>query len=155
MVQSPEDLIGIALGIAASGSSQDLPIAAIITDGSGSTIALSRNAVIKKGDVTAHAELEAIRMLSLPILKRDAKRMTVAVTLEPCPMCAWAIRSAGFGRLIFGAYNNLYGAAGSVYDLLRDQRHSRVVEVIGGVLEAQCQVLLDNAFADIRNNDDR
>ena len=152
MSQFSHDLIRLALEVASSGSSDDLPIAAILVDRSGSVIASSRNAVISSGELTAHAELLVIGSLDLGTFKRDAENMTLAVTLEPCPMCAWAIRSAGIGRLVFGAYNPQYGAAGSVYDLLRDGRHGRSVEVIGGALEGECQQLLGDAISDMRNN---
>ena len=155
MPQSPKELIQLALEVASLESALDLPVAAIVTDSSGSVIASSKNAVVKKDQHTAHAEMLAIAGLGLKILKRDAEHMTISVTLEPCPMCAWAIRSAGIGRLIFGAYNPQYGAAGSVYDLLRDGRHGRSVEVIGGVLAEECQQLLGDAFSDIRNNESR
>ena len=155
MSDSPNDLMRIALEIATCHSSDDIPIAAILIDGSGSIIGSSRNAVIERGEATAHAELLVIRSLDLGDFKHDAHKMTMAVTLEPCPMCAWAIRSSGFGRLVFGAYNPQYGAAGSVYDLLRDGRHGRSVEVIGGVLEEECQQLLGDAFSNIRNNGPR
>ena len=155
MSQSPKDLIRLALDVASSGSSNDLPIAAVVVDASGSIIASSRNAVIGMGEATAHAELLAIRSLNLGALKQDAKSMTIAVTLEPCPMCAWAIGVAGIGRLIFGAYNPRYGAAGSVFDLLRDQSNGRAVEVMGGVLEEECRRLLGDAFSNIRHNGQR
>ena len=155
MPQSPKELIQLALEVASLESAGDLPIAATITNSSGSVIATSKNAVVQKNQHTAHAEMLAIASLDLKTLKRDAEYMTISVTLEPCPMCAWAIRSAGIGRLVFGAYNPQYGAAGSVYDLLRDGRHGRSVEVIGGVLEEECQQLLGDAFSDIRNNGSR
>ena len=152
MRQSPKELIKLALEVASLESASDLPIAAIITDSLGSVIASSRNAVVQRGEHTAHAEMLAIADVGLETFKRDAESMTISVTLEPCPMCAWAIRSAGIGRLVFGAYNSQYGAAGSVYDLLRDGRYGRSVEVIGGVLEEECQQVLGGAFSDIRNN---
>jgi len=141
-----------ALEVAASGSSGDLPIAAIISNAKGEVIAASKNAVLEKGRATAHAELLAIDSVDLQTLKRDGKELSIAVTLEPCPMCAWAIKSSGIGKLIFGAYNSQYGSAGSVYDLLRDGRGGRGIEVVGGVLEEECQRLLGDAFLDIRNN---
>ena len=155
MPQSPKELIQLALEVASLESALDLPVAAIVTDSSGSVIASSKNAVVQKDEHTAHAEMLAIAGLDLKTLKRDAQHMTISVTLEPCPMCAWAIRSAGIGKLVFGAYNPQYGAAGSVYDLLRDGRHGRSVEVIGGVLEEECQQLLGDAFSNIRNNGPR
>jgi len=141
-----------ALDLGASGASRDLPIAAIISDADGVVLASSTNAVVETGRATAHAELLAIERLDSKYLRLYGEQMSLAVTLEPCPMCAWAIRSSGIGKLIFGAYNPHYGSAGSVYDLLRDTRHGRRVEVIGGVLEEECQRLLGGAFEEIRNN---
>ena len=155
MPKSPTDLIHLALEVASLGPAQDLPIAAIITNSSGVVIASSKNAVAQQNQHTAHAEMLAIAAIDVETLKREANRMSLAVTLEPCPMCAWAIRSAGIGRLVFGAYNPRYGAGGSVYDLLRDGRHGRRVEVVGGVLEEECKQLLGDAFLDIRNNGGR
>ena len=153
--RSPEELIRLALEVASATGSTDLPVAAVITGANGSPLVCSKNSVTADGQVTAHAELMAIGSLDVATFKRDGKNMSIAVTLEPCPMCAWAIRSAGIGRLVFGAYNPQYGAAGSVYDLLRDGRHGRIVEVIGGVLEEECQQLLGDSFSDIRNNGSR
>ena len=155
MPKSTKEMMRVALEVASSGPSPDLPIGAVIFDASGAVIASEKNAVIGKGRTTAHAELLALEDVDLGRLRGDAERMSIVVTLEPCPMCAWAIRSSGFGRVIFGAYNPLYGAAGSVYDLLRDRRHGRIVEVVGGVMEHECQVLLDEAFSEMRNNSSR
>ena len=152
MSRSPEEMMHLALEVASLGSSNDLPIGAVIFDSSGSTISSSRNAVIERDCATAHAELLVIGDVNLKRLKSEAKNMALVVTLEPCPMCAWAIRSSGFGQLIFGSYNPLYGAAGSVLDLLRDGRHGPTVEVIGGVMQEECRLLLGDAFLKIRNN---
>ena len=152
MIPSSRELIRLALNVASSGSSNDLPIAAMIIDSSGSIIASAKNGVVETGQATAHAELLAVGSVDLNTLKHDAEHMSLVVTLEPCPMCAWAIRASGIGRLIFGAYNPHYGAAGSAYDLLRDRRHGRGVEVIGGVLEEECKRVLGDAFFEIRNN---
>ena len=148
-------MIRCALELAASGQSSDLPVAAVIFDANGAVIASSKNAVFERGRATAHAELLAIERLDSKFLRLYGGQMSMAVTLEPCPMCAWAIRSAGIGSVVFGAYNDQYGAGGSVFDLLRDTRYGRSVNVIGGVLEKECSLLLDDAFSEIRNNDCR
>ena len=145
----------IALDLAGAQPNSDLPIAAVITDSSGTVLSQSRNNVVVRGDVTAHAEILAIQGLDPLHSKSDASQYTLAVTLEPCPMCAWAIRSAGIGSVVFGAYNDQYGAGGSVFDLLRDTRYGRSVDVIGGVMEKECSLLLEDAFSEIRNNGHR
>jgi len=153
MSMSPTVLMRRALEVASCGLSDDLPIAAIICDSEGSVIASSKNSVIQNKRLTAHAELLVLEGVDSKALRRDGKHMCIAVTLEPCPMCAWAIRSSGIGRLVFGAYNPQYGAAGSVFDFLRDSRLGSSIEVIGGVLQEECSALLDDAFLKIRNNE--
>ena len=155
MAISPTDLMRRALEAATSSHSNDLPIAAVICDSSGSVVAASKNGVIGLSRITAHAEILAIESLDLANLKSNARDLSIAVTLEPCPMCAWAIRSSGIGRLIFGAYNSNYGAAGSVYDLVRDGQYGPQVEVFGGVLGEECQKLLEDAFLGLRDNGSR
>jgi len=145
-------MIRLAIEVASSKSFTDLPIAAVVIDSAGEIVGSSRNCVVARGQVTAHAELLAISGIDMATLKENGRELSMAVTLEPCPMCAWAIRSAGIGRLVFGAYNPNYGAAGSVFDLLRDPRFGRSVEVIGGVLEEECRILLGDAFIFMRNN---
>lgn len=152
MRRSPEQLMRLALNLARSASSSDLPIAAIIFDESGSIIAAAENQVAARGQVTAHAEMLAIESVDIANFKGMSGQMAMAVTLEPCPMCAWAIRASGIGKLMFGAYNPQYGAVGSAFDLLRDKRHGQAVEVIGGVLEEECRKLLGDAFVNMRNN---
>ena len=154
MPSSLEEMMQLALEVASSGTSNDLPIGAVIFDPSGAVISAQKNAVNGKSRTNAHAELLAISDVDLRKFGSDAQRMSIVVTLEPCPMCAWGIKTSGLGRLIFGAYNPLYGAAGSVYDLLRDKRHGRTVEVVGGVMERECRGLLGEAFSELRNNRD-
>jgi len=71
---------------------------------------------------------------------------TIAVTLEPCPMCAGAIQLARVDRVVFGAWNDTYGAAGSMWDLLRDKRLAHRPEVVGGVLDDECGSLVREFF---------
>ena len=155
MPKAPSELIRAALELAKTVSPDDLPIAAIIVDGSGNVIGSSRNRVGENLQSTAHAELLALAEISLPILKQHGHQMTLAVTLEPCPMCAWAIRLSGIGRVVFGAFNPKYGAAGSVYDMLRDKGSSRRIEVIAGVLAGECSFVLGNTFLQMRDNGQR
>ena len=142
----------LAIELASSCCSSGLPIAAIISDSSGAVLSRGRNETDSGEDVTSHAELVAIRELQLASRRAEARDLILTVTLEPCPMCAWAIRLFGIGKVVFGAYNDQYGAAGSVLDLLRDSRFGRPVEVVGGVLDRTCSSLLDRAFFEIRNN---
>lgn len=98
-------------------------------------------------DPTAHAEIVALRQAAR---KRGSWRLsdtTLVVNLEPCTMCAGAIVNARVSRVVFGAWDDKAGAAGSVRDVLRDSRLNHRVEVIGGVLEDECGGQLKDFFA--------
>jgi len=73
------------------------------------------------------------------------------VTLEPCTMCAGAVTAARLGRVVYGAADPRAGAAGSLWDVLRDRRLSPHIEVIGGVLEDECANLLREFFEHLRD----
>jgi tRNA(adenine34) deaminase len=108
------------------------------------------------GDPTGHAEIVAIRNAVEALGAGGAsesksrawslEELTLVVTLEPCVMCAGAIVAARIPRVVFGAWDTRVGAGGSLYDLLRDGRLGRPVEVIGGVLEAECSALMTQFF---------
>lgn len=155
VLTSHEQNVRRALGLAVRMDSIDLPIAAVISDRSGTVISESRNRMVESGDFSQHAEIAALRGLRPEHLGMQARSLTLTVTLEPCPMCAWAIRSVGIGSVVFGAYNQQYGAAGSVFDLLRDRRFGPDVEVFGGVLAEDCSRVLGEAFSKMRNNNGR
>lgn len=129
---------------------EEVPIAALLVGALGEPLLLETNAVHVSGDLTAHAEMMILRKLGPYLELVEPSKATLVVNLEPCPMCAWAIKESGIGRVIFGAYNNSYGACGSVTDPLRDTRFGKMVEVIGGVLEVQCSQALSLFFADLR-----
>ena len=128
----------------------DVPVGAIILDSSGETVATGFNLKELQHDPTAHAEIVAIRAAASLRSDWRLEDCTLVVTLEPCAMCAGAIVAARIPRVVFGAWDERVGAAGSLYDLLRDSRLGRPVEVVGGVLEAECSELLTNFFAERR-----
>jgi len=129
----------------------DVPIGAVISTASGLVVAQSHNETKTRRNVLGHAELMVLQELDDTFLRDHSSTLTMFVTLEPCPMCAWAIRKAGLGGLVFGAYNSDYGAGGSVFDLLRDPRAPyRAVETLGGVLERECGQLLGDFFNTMR-----
>ena len=98
-------------------------------------------------DPTAHAEVLALRRAASHLGDRHLTGCTLVVTLEPCPMCAGAILAARVPRVVFGAWDEKAGAAGSVYDILRDRRLPHRAEVYAGVRAAECAALLDDFFA--------
>ncbi len=134
------------------GSAPDLPIGAIVLDPSGSVIARARNAREATGDTTAHAEVLALREAATVMGEWRLTGCTLVVTLEPCPMCAGAAAMARVERVVFGAWNAEYGAAGSHWDLLRDRRMAHRPEVVAGVLENECGRLVLDFMAERRED---
>jgi len=98
------------------------------------------------GDATAHAEMLAIRKACTLLGGWRLSGCTLYVTLEPCPMCAGAMVQARIDRLVYGTADPKGGAAGTLYDLVRDSRLNHRLEVTGGVLEEECAALLQDFF---------
>lgn len=126
----------------------DVPIGAVVFGPDGSVLAAAHNARERLGDPTAHAEILALRAAAARF--GDGWRLpgcTLAVTVEPCTMCAGAIVLARVARVVFGAWEPKTGAVGSLWDVVRDRRLNHRPEVLGGVLERECAELLDDFFA--------
>jgi tRNA(adenine34) deaminase len=133
-----------------AGTAADVPVGAVILDPSGTIIARAGNQREADTDPTGHAEIAAIRQAAAALRRRRLDGCTLVVTLEPCTMCAGAVMAAGLTRLVFGAADPKAGAVGSVWDLVRDPRLGHPVEVIGGVLAAECGGLLSEFFGQRR-----
>jgi tRNA(adenine34) deaminase len=101
-------------------------------------------------DATAHAELLAMREAARALGDWRLNEATVYVTMEPCPMCAGAMVQFRLKRVVYGAADPKAGAAGSVIDLLREARFNHQVEVIPGVLEAECREIVRRFFRELR-----
>ncbi len=125
----------------------EIPVGAVVLDADGVVVGSGRNERERSGDPTAHAEVVALRAAARARGTWRLDGCTLAVTLEPCPMCAGAIVLARVDRLVFGAYNEEYGAAGSLWDLVRDRRLSHRPEVVAGVRAQECRDLLQSFFA--------
>ncbi|ATA27487.1 tRNA-specific adenosine-34 deaminase [Mycobacterium lepraemurium] len=160
---SDEDLIRSALAVAATAGPRDVPIGAVVVGADGTELARAVNAREALGDPTAHAEILALRAAAaVPEHGRhpspstaaavlgDGWRLegaTLAVTVEPCTMCAGALVLARIARLVFGAWEPKTGAVGSLWDVVRDRRLNHRPEVCGGVLERECAAPLEGFFA--------
>src|SRR6476661_1874667 len=151
--------MGLALAEARRAlATEDVPIGAVVLGPDGGVLGSGRNQREELGDPTAHAEVVAIREAAekLRVLSEleggagDGWRLadcTLVVTLEPCAMCAGAVVLARIPRVVFGAWDEKAGAAGSVFDILRERRLNHWVEVYGGVREQECGALLREFFA--------
>jgi tRNA(adenine34) deaminase len=124
----------------------DVPVGAVIVDADGRELAAGCNAREALGDPTAHAEVLALRAAAAARGEWRLDGCTLAVTVEPCTMCAGAIVLARVDRLVFGAWDPKAGAVGSLWDVVRDRRLNHRPEVVGGVLAEECAALLDAFF---------
>ena len=121
----------------------DIPIGAVLVSAEGIELAAACNAREATGDATAHAELLALRAGSVRLAQGwRLSGCTLAVTVEPCTMCAGALVAARVDRLVFGAWEPKTGAVGSLWDVVRDRRLNHRLEVIGGVLADECAALV-------------
>lgn len=141
-----ETLIGLA-----SEASSEVPVAAAIVDSEGNVISLAHNQTIGLNDPTAHAEIVALREASKKLSSWRLDNCTLVVTLEPCVMCAGAIKTARIPKVVFGAWDERVGGSGSRYDILRDSRLGPEVEVLPGVLEEKCSQSLSEYFKSLRD----
>ncbi|MEU1315163.1 tRNA adenosine(34) deaminase TadA [Streptomyces tibetensis] len=125
----------------------DVPVGAVVLAPDGTTVlAAGHNEREAGGDPTAHAELLALRRAAAALGVWRLTGCTLVVTLEPCTMCAGAIQQSRVDRLVYGARDEKAGAAGSVWDLVRDRRLNHRPEVIEGVLAEECAGLLTEFF---------
>jgi Cytosine/adenosine deaminases len=132
-------------------SPSEVPVAAAIIDASGNVVSKASNKTIADSDPTAHAEILAIREASEKLSSWRLENCTLVVTLEPCVMCAGAIKTARIPKVVFGAWDERAGGSGSRYDILRDGRLGPDVGVISGVMEQECSGILSEYFKSLRD----
>ena len=142
-----QNLMQQALALANQAATfDDVPVGALVVNDQGEIIGVGENLREKNNDPTAHAEIVAIKNAAQKIGNWRLDDLTMVVTLEPCAMCAGAIVQTRMKRLVFGAFDEKAGAVGSIWDVVRDARALRKIEVISGVLEKECAQVLTNFF---------
>jgi len=129
-----------------AGSKGEVPVGSVVVR-DGREIAAGHNAMVAGRDATEHAEIRVLRMAAAKLKDARLEECTLYVTLEPCAMCAGAIVLARPARVVFGAYDDKAGMAGSVGDLLRHPRLNHRPEVTGGVMADASAALLREFFA--------
>ncbi|WP_018603368.1 nucleoside deaminase [Mycobacterium sp. 155] len=148
MNSSDETLIRAALDAAGMAGPRDVPIGAVVFAADGTELARAANVREATGDPAGHAEIVAMRAAAQVL--GDGWRLegtTLAVTVEPCTMCAGALVLARVARVVFGAWEPKTGAVGSLWDVVRDRRLNHRPDVVGGVLADECAGLLEEFFA--------
>lgn len=149
---SGADLEGIAAALeqaAAAGAIGEVPIGAVVLL-HGRVIATAHNETVQRRDPTAHAELLAVQRALAAVGDDRLPDATLYVTLEPCAQCAGAVVLAKVGRVVFGAWDDKAGMAGSLHDILRHPRLNHRVDVLGGVRAQECAALLQDFFRERR-----
>ena len=127
-------------------SAGEIPVGALVVRND-AVIGAGLNRSIQDADPTAHAEIVALRAAAQAENNYRLPGTTVYVTLEPCAMCVGAMLQARIARLVFGAYDDKAGAAGSVVDLADSRQFNHRIEVNGGLLSADSAALLKKFFA--------
>lgn len=149
---SEPDLDGMRLAMAQARlaeAASEVPVGAVVVRG-GEVLGAAHNETTARQDPTAHAELLAIQRALIHAGSDRLPDATLYVTLEPCAQCAGAIVLAKVGRVVFGAWDDKAGMAGSVGDLLRHPRLNHRAEVIGGILAEECGGVLRQFFKNRR-----
>ena len=132
--------------------SGDVPIGAVVVTADGELLGSGWNRREALHDPTAHAEVLALRAAAAALGSWNLVGCTLAVTVEPCTMCAGALVNARVARLVFGCWEPKTGAAGSLWDVLRDRRLAHRVEVRPGVLADECAAPLLSFFGELRSD---
>ena len=128
----------------------EIPVGAVVVK-NGEVIGVGMNRSIQDTDPTAHAEIVAIRAAAQAEQNYRLNSTTIYVTLEPCAMCIGAMIQARISRLVFGAYDDKAGAAGSVLDLADNRQLNHQIEVNGGLQEKECAAVLKKFFESRRD----
>ena len=134
-----------------AGQIGEVPVGAILVSENGDILSAAHNQTIKLADPTAHAEILALRKAALEVNNYRLLNTTLYVTVEPCIMCMGAIVHARISRVVFGATDPKWGAAGSLYNFAADDRLNHRVKITTGVCAEDCRRLMQDFFRAKRN----
>ncbi len=147
MANDNAKFMGLALAEAKkAGQKNEVPIGAVVVDSGGRVMGAAHNQVLARADGTAHAEILALRAAFRAANNYRLPGTTLFVTIEPCPMCMGAIVHARVARLVFGAFDPKWGAAGSLYNFAEDDRFNHRTEIVSGVCAEACRELMQAFF---------
>lgn len=152
MTEKDEFFMKLALESAAeAGRRGEVPVGACVVNAESEVLAAEGNSPIGNSDPTAHAEVLALRAAGLKTGNYRLTGCTVYTTIEPCVMCAGALVNARIGRLVYGAADERFGAARSVFRLCDASSLNHQIEIVPGVLEAECSKLMSGFFEGLRS----
>ena len=133
-----------------AGQKAEVPIGAVLVADNHQVLAAEHNRTINRNDPTAHAEILALRSAAAKIGNYRLLNTTLYVTVEPCPMCMGAAIHARVSRVIFGACDPKWGAAGSLYDFAAERRFNHRPKIIEGICAEDCKKLMQDFFSSKR-----
>lgn len=128
----------------------EVPVGAVLVDGDLRLLAKGRNQTIRSCDPAAHAEIAVLRKAARKVANYRLLSTTLYVTVEPCLMCMGAIIHARVARVVFGAHDSKWGAAGSLYDFAHDKRLNHQPEILSGICGEDCRALMRGFFKEKR-----
>jgi tRNA(adenine34) deaminase len=131
---------------AAAAANGEVPVGAVLIDQDGKVLAYGANETIKTCDPTAHAEIVCLRRAAVICSNYRLLSTTLYVTVEPCVMCMGALIHARVARIVYGAPDPKWGAAGSLYDFAVDSRFNHHPEIIAGICMEQCRFMIQTFF---------
>lgn len=142
-----EDYMQLALEQAGKAeAAEEVPVGAVIVNAEGVVLAASHNQTIALSDPTAHAEIQVLRKAATLLQNYRLLRTTLYATIEPCVMCMGAVVHARVQRVVFGAPDPKWGAAGSLYNFSENDRLNHLPQVIGGICADECRTMLQRFF---------
>jgi tRNA(adenine34) deaminase len=128
----------------------EVPVGAIVVGHSHEILARNHNRCISLSDPTAHAEILAIRQASKILDNYRLNQTSLFVTIEPCPMCMGAILNARIEMLVFGAFDQKFGASGLINKLAEDKKMHHKLQIIPGIMEEECKRVMQDFFKERR-----
>lgn len=147
MTSSHDDFMQMAIDQAlAAEQMNEVPVGAVIVDADQRILACDHNRTVSGCDPSAHAEINVLRRAARRIRNYRLLSTTLYVTVEPCVMCMGALVHARVARVVFGAFDPKWGAAGSLYHLGQDNRLNHQIEIVPGVCEAVCRQIMQRFF---------
>jgi len=148
-MDSIDDEIWMRMALAqaeAAAAADEVPVGAVLISGESAILSMAANQTLRRCDPTAHAEIIALREAAEKVHNYRLLGTVLYATVEPCVMCMWAMLHARVSRIVFGAPDPKWGAAGSMYDFASDSRFNHRIHVTGGVCADECRRLMQDFF---------
>jgi len=133
-----------------AGRMDEVPVGAVLVGETGEILSKGYNQTVRLADPTAHAEVLVLRQAAKKIHNYRLLNTSLYVTVEPCVMCMGAVIHARIARVIFGADDQKWGAAGSIYNFAEDKRLNHHPEIIRGIYQEECKRLMQDFFQNKR-----